>query len=269
MKSISGILLLLFAFGFTGCDMEKEIDLNLPEFQSEIVVEGYLEAGKPYRVNIYESTSYFDRPEPVLIPDAVVIITHNGKADTLRFKPFFDKETEKIYTHSSETVVTGNPGETYSLEVKDARGRRVTGFAQFLPKVTIDSLEWKFNNEGKALIQGLFQDDAATQDAYRYQIHKDSLTHRRRENDRFLNDRLNNGKKIAFGTNYKFFPEDTLFVTLYHIEQPYYEFLNTMDDARDANGNPFAQPSAIKSTVQGGLGVFTTLSYDRKQIILK
>lgn len=268
-KVLFRLFLLLFTTGFSACNMEKEIDLNLPEFKSEIVVEGYLEAGKPYRINVYESTSYFDRPEPILVPDARVIITHNGKADTLTYKPTYDRETEKLYTHFSETVVSGNPGDSYALEVQDTRGRRVTGFARFLPTVKLDTLFWKFNQDGKVLIQGAFQDDAAMENAYRYQIHKDSITHRGRQTDRFLSDRLNNGKKIEFGTNYRFELNDTMFVTLYHIERPYYDYLNSMDDARDANGNPFAQPSALRSTVQGGIGVFTTLTYDRKQIILK
>ncbi|HSI89864.1 MAG TPA: DUF4249 family protein, partial [Adhaeribacter sp.] len=87
--------------------------------------------------------------------------------------------------------------------------------------------------------------------------------------DFFATDRLNNGENIMFGTTYRFTPGDTLFVTLYHLERSYYDFLNTVDDAQDANGNPFAQPSAVKSTVQGGLGVFTTLVYDRRQVVLK
>ena len=269
MKKVLSYIFMLALAGFSACNMEKEIDLNLPEFQSELAVEGYLEDGQPYRVAVYESTSYFDRPEPILVPDATVIITHNGHADTLRYSPFYDKETEKFYTHTSRTKVNGQPGESYALEVFDARGRRLTGFAQFLPKVTIDSVEWKFNSAGKALLNTTFKDEGSTTDAYRYQIHKDSLSVRKRETDRFTTDRLNNGNKMLFGTSYRFEQNDTLLVTLYHIERPYYDFLSTLDDAQNANGNPFAQPSAIKSTVQGGIGVFTTLSYDRKQVILK
>jgi hypothetical protein len=269
MKKVLSYISFLALAGFSACSMEKEIDLNLPEFQSELAVEGYLEDGQPYRVAVYESTSYFDRPEPILVPDATVIITHHGQADTLKYNPYYDKETEKFYTHTSKTKVIGQPGESYALEVFDARGRRLTGFAQFLPKVNIDSIEWKFNSDGKALLNTTFKDEGSTTDAYRFQIHEDTLTFRRRLTDRFTSDRLNNGGKMLFGTSYRFFPNDTLFVTLYHIENPYYNFLSTLDDAQEANGNPFAQPSAIKSTVQGGIGVFTTLTYDRKQVILK
>jgi hypothetical protein len=249
--------------------MEKEIDLNLPEFKSEITLECYLEAGEPYRATVSESTSYFDRPEPVLVPDATVIITHNGKADTLIFQPFFDKLTGKFYTHSSETIVSGNPGESYAIEAFDTRGRKVTGTTSFLPKVQIDTLEYKFDQNNKALLVANFQDDGAAENFYRFQIFKDTLNEEKRQNDIISSDRLRNGNQIQFGTSYRFERNDTLFVNLLHIEKQYYDFLSTMDDAQDANGNPFAQPIAVKSSVQGGVGIFTTLVYDRKRIILK
>ena len=257
-----------FLAAFWGCDMDKEIDLNLPEFESQLVVECYLENGKPYRATITESTSYFGRPEPILVPDATVIITHNGQADTLKFNPSYDLEARKIYTHVSEKLVQGNVGDSYALQVFDSRGRRATGFTQFLPAIPIDSVQLSQNNENKFSLLAQFTDPGAMQNFYRFQIHRDSLSDHKRISDVYSNDRLYNGQKYAFGTSYRLDPQDTVFVTLYHMEPQYYDFISSMDEAQDANGNPFAQPSALKSTVQGGLGVFTTLSYDRKTVIL-
>jgi hypothetical protein len=42
-----------------------------------------------------------------------------------------------------------------------------------------------------------------------------------------------------------------------------------VEDARSANGNPFAQPVTIKSTVTGGFGVFTHLNYQTRELIIK
>jgi hypothetical protein len=269
MQSLSRLLLSAFCFSLAGCNMEKEIDLNLPDFKSEITVECYLEQGKPYRATVSESTSYFDRPEPVLVPDATVIITYNGQPDTLLFQPYFDQKVRKFYTHVSKTVANGETGATYALEVFDTRGRRVTGTTSFLPVVAIDSLEYIFNGNGKALLQINFNDYGGTEDFYRFQIYKDSLSSTKRENDSFFSDRLRNGQKIQIGTSYKFFRNDTLFINLFHLEKPYFTYLSTVNDARDANGNPFAQPSAIKSTLQGGIGVFTTLVVDHRKIVLR
>jgi len=268
MKTALNLCLIVLLATLGSCSLEKEIDLNLPEFQSQIAVECYLEPGKPYRATIMESTSYFDRPEPIIIPDAIVIITHNGQADTLVYKPGFDEETEKFFTHFSETTVAGNPGEEYALEVFDARGRHVTATTRFMPVVKIDSLELRSNSQNKFSLLTKFTDDGSTTDFYRYTVHKDSLSSRKRQSDFETDDRIYNGKKYAFGSSYRFELKDTLFVTLYHIEPQYYDFLNTLDAAQSANGNPFAQPIALKSTVNGGIGVFTALTFDRRRIII-
>ena len=84
-----------------------------------------------------------------------------------------------------------------------------------------------------------------------------------------VDDRLNDGTNFTLGTSYIFDPGDRLFVTLYHFDRPYYLFRQSVNDARNANGNPFSQPSAIKSTVEGGIGVFTILSYERKRLYIR
>lgn len=268
---MKGFLLFFFgllALGLPGCNMEKEIDLDLPEFRSEIAVECYLEAGKPYRATIMESTSYFDRPEPIVIPDAVVIITHNGQTDTLQYRPGYDQDDEKFFTHTSGTIAEGKPGDTYALEVYDSRGRKVTGVTRFMPLVPIDSIELPRNSQNKVALLTKFTDDGSTENFYRYLVHKDSLSSRKRQSDFVSSDRIYNGQKYVFGSSYRYDPKDTLFVTLYHLEPEYYHFLNTLDAAQDANGNPFAQPIALRSTVKGGIGVFTTLTYDRRRVIV-
>ena len=78
-----------------------------------------------------------------------------------------------------------------------------------------------------------------------------------------VEDRLNNGRNFTVGTSYRFFAGDTVTATLYHTDQAFYRFRRSLNDARNANGNPFAQPSAIYSTVQGGIGIFTVLNYNR------
>src|SRR5688572_25297704 len=119
-------LFLLFAGLIAGCELQKDVNLDLPTYKPELVAECYLVPGKPYRMTVFESTPYLDRPEPILVPDATVIISHNGQADTLFYNPFLDPVTNKVYTHSSETIMQGKPGDVFSLSVTDTRGRRLT-----------------------------------------------------------------------------------------------------------------------------------------------
>jgi hypothetical protein len=164
------------------------------------------------------------------------------------------------------------PGDTFRLEVTDTKGRRVTGTATMPTRIPIDSLEYEYNNRPRELREAYvltnFRDPAGVGDYYRLQIHRDSISDDP-EVDYDVEDRLNDGKNFTLGSSYIFDPGDSLLVTLYHMDQAYYLFRQSVEDARNANGNPFSQPSAIKSTVEGGVGIFTVLSYDRKQIIIR
>ncbi|MCR5886827.1 DUF4249 domain-containing protein [Hymenobacter sp. J193] len=151
-------------------------------------------------------------------------------------------------------------------------GRHLTGTATMPARVPIDTVEWKFNDrpedQREAYVLVRFQDPATAGDYYRFQIHRDSISDDP-EVDYTPDDRLNNGQEFTLGTSYEFDPGDTLITTLYHLDKAYADFMQSVDDARGANGNPFAQPAGIRSTVQGGLGVFTVLSYERRTIIIK
>jgi hypothetical protein len=248
--------------------MDKTVEIDLPAHKPQLVVEGYLEPGKPYRLAVQESAGYFDAPTPPLVPDAMVYITHNGRRVELDYKPRMDERTGFIYTHSSSEVMNGKPGDIYGLEVTDSKGRKVTAFTTILPVVPIDTIEWRFNEDDEALLLTSFQDDGSTSNYYRYITTRDSLNSGS-SRDFASSDDLTNGKRVTFGSGYNYDPGDTLIITLYHIEKQYYDFLESAESAKDANGNPFAQPSQIKSSVQGGIGIFTNLAYDRKTVVIE
>ena len=263
------LLLYCLAGSFlVGCNMEKDFEVALPVLTPQLVAECYLEPGEPYRLTLTESTAYLADPEPELVDDALVIITYNGIPDTLHLAPYFDQARQKIYTHVSKTPMTGKPGDVYTLQVTDNKGRQLTGTTTVQDAVPIDTIETNYNQEGKAYLLVKFKDSKAATDFYYFSVHKDSLN----TDDEVAyttDDALNNGELFALGTGYDFSKSDTAIVSLYHLEKPYFDFMNSVQDARNANGNPFAQPAGIRSTVQGGLGVFTALSYNRKVFILK
>jgi hypothetical protein len=263
----SWVGLLLSALLLLGCNLEKDIDINLPPYQSQMVVECYLQAGEPYRLSLVESSGYLELPEIKLITDATVTISANGHTDTLKFAPFLDEATGKYFTHSSNRIMQGQPGNVYTLTISDKQGRVLTGTTTVLPIVKIDTVEFKFNNKKEALITARFKDSAGTKDFYRFVVHKDSLS-RGAEVDYASPDELNNGQPFVFGTGYDFAAGDSVVVTLHHLEEALYDFQESVEDARRSNGNPFAQPGRVKSTVQGGLGVFTSVVFDRKKLVV-
>jgi hypothetical protein len=48
------------------------------------------------------------------------------------------------------------------------------------------------------------------------------------------------------------------------MDKAYYDYVRSIKDSRELNGNPFAQASKVKSNVTGGLGIFAGVSYDAK-----
>ncbi|WP_018478941.1 DUF4249 domain-containing protein [Pontibacter roseus] len=266
LKNLLYTLPLLFLLA--SCDMEQDVSVNLPPHESQLVVECYLEPGEPLRAVVLESVSYFNDPQLPVVPDAEVYLTHNGKTVKLPFSPFQDKHNGKYYTHRISERLKAAPGDVFTLEVKDRKGRRVTGSTTIQDIVPIEAVEWKFNEKEKAYLLTSFQDDPEAENYYRYMTHQDSVNHGS-ERDFVASDALTNGKRVSYGSGYDYEKGDTLIVSLYHIEKQYYDFLGSVSDAKSANGNPFAQPSRIVSSVEGGIGIFTNLAYTRKMVILE
>ncbi|UYZ60970.1 DUF4249 domain-containing protein [Hymenobacter latericus] len=273
LRLLGPTLTLVAAGCLSGCGLQKDVDVELPAPPAQLVAECYLESGQIPQLTITETVPYLSEPSNQLLTDVTVTLTGpTGRIDTLRFGPGQNAGTKKFFTHRGRRRLTIRPGDTYRLDVKDTKGRHLFGTSTMPATVPIDTIEWKFNDrtgeQRKAYVLTKFDDPAATVDFYRLQVH------RRRINDNpavdyLPEDRLLNGQRFVLGTSYEFSPNDTLFVTLFHLERPYYDFLRSIDDAQSANGNPFGQPAKVRSTVEGGIGVFTILNYQRRRIILK
>ena len=254
-------------------DFQKDIAVPVPNYAPELVVECYLEPNVVPSLTVTESVAYLGAVTPTVPLDITVTLTlPDGRQLPLSFQPGKDMLREKYYTHLGTEPLVAHPGDTFRLDVRDTKGRHVTGTATMMADVAIDSLEYKFNDkpgkERKAYVITTFRDPDAQGDYYRFQLHKHDSIYQSPATDRLLDDRLLNGQNIPMGTAYDFAPGDTVTATLYHIDEPYYHFRRSSRDARNANGNPFAQPSAVYNTVQGGIGVFTVLNYTRRRIVL-
>lgn len=267
---LGGLLLTLTTL-LSGCGLQKDVDVELPVEPAQLVVECYLENGRVPEMTVSETVPYLSAPTPTVLSDVTVTLTSpSGSTETLRFLPGQNRSTRKFYTHRGQRALRIQPGDTWQITVVDTKGRRVTGSATMPATVPFQAVEWMFNGQPrpKAMVTVKFQDPPGPGNAYRFQIHRDSVAGDR-ETDYLPDDRQLDGQLVTLGSSYEFEPEDTLIVTLYHLERPYYRFLQSVDDAQSANGNPFGQPAAVQSTVTGGLGVFTILNYQRRTIILR
>ena len=75
--------------------METVVQIEMPPIQKELVIECYLEAGKPYRLMLTETKDYFENLNDCpFVRGATVVISHNGLRDTLTEAPFFNNNCD-------------------------------------------------------------------------------------------------------------------------------------------------------------------------------
>lgn len=258
--------------------LEKEIDLNIPPYESQLVVECYLEPGQPFTLLLTKSAAYFDAfpqndfdfIEGILAEGATVTIRHRGEVYQLANEIYFDPEREKLYNYRSNALVPNDTEQDFTLQITMPDGREITGRTRILPVVPIDSTVVEFSSEVDTLARLLtyLSEDPAKDNYYRRQLHVSSLDSIP-DQDFTTNDDFVDDGKIIFGSGFDFVEGDTVFTTIFHIDRAYYDFLESIFFALDANGNPFGQPAAIRSNVEGdGIGIFTGLSYDRRRLVL-
>lgn len=271
MKFFNWLILLTAISVSMSCERTRIVEVNLPPSQTQTSVECYLEPGQPIKLALAETQDTYQKqtlPED-FYAGAFITITHSGTIDTLTFNLQQDTINSfgKIYNYSSPQIINYNEGEVFSLYIKTSKGKVITGYTSFINKVHIDSIYAPFNNRDKVNLKIDFNDNQATRDYYRITIAHDTIGLQQRAQLLF-SDELFQTSKVSINPSNDFSDEDSLQVLLYHLDKPYYDFVRSVNDAIQANGNPFAVPSQIKSNITGGVGIFQALTYDRKKVAI-
>jgi Domain of unknown function (DUF4249) len=261
-------LAILLAILFS-CSLEREININLPAYGKQLVVEFYLERNQPVKVLVTESDPYFDTLRFPFVKNAIVLLNAVGVGeDTIPFLPAIDIESRKFYNYGRADVIISDTSVEYSLSIRDSIGRELTGKTRFLPLPDVDTIEVRYSPDADSLAGFLvwLNDIPDQTNFYRIIMNVDSLTGSPSVDFTFTDNGLN-GKRFPIGTSYRFERNHKMIIRIYHIEQQYYNYLRSMEAASRANGNPFAQPATILSPMKGdGFGIFTTLN-QRKFLI--
>lgn len=281
LKKYAPLMVAFVGLSLAACNLTKDVEIELPEYDRQPVVECYLEPGKPFRLLLSQSYGFFDPfgldstfLQKTLLQGAVVTISYSGHTDTLANQTSLALDPLKIFNYTGKNTVPATPGIEYTLSIvlPDNRGN-ISGRTTMLPFVPIDSVVVQFSPDRDTLARLLtyVTDDVSTPNFYRRLLNYatlDSLP----QQDFVFSDRTSTGTKIAFGTGYDLLRGDTAFNTIFHISREYYDYLESVQLAVVGNINPFAQPSAIRSNVSGSanpLGIFTCLVYDQKMTVVK
>jgi len=268
------------------CNLSKEVDINLPVYGSQPVVECYLIPGERYQLLLTKSNSFFDpltidNPaaylESLLLKGADVKIIYNNDTIQLQETLTFNPDNGQISNYSTQEIVPDDSNSTFELLVTLADGSTITASTIIPTLVRIDSTKVEYANQNKtrATIFIYHQDDRNTLDFYRRMIHVSSLDSAAQQ-DYATDDKINDTESVAYGTFYeredkKSVVGDTLIFTLIHVTKEYNDFSSSKSNANSANGNPFGQPGQIKSNVSGisnPIGIFTGFKIRRDTLYM-
>jgi hypothetical protein len=263
------ILVLLLAF-LASC--RKDVELELPEYQDKVVVEGMIEPGSPAIVLLSYGVPYFgdfdySTPEKSFIKGAKVVVSDGTLTDTLLE---LDPRTGYFYIG---TRILGKTGGTYSLKVM-VDGKTFDTQTTIMQPPKLDSVYFKKDHDSLGFMWQKFNEPAGIGDCYRWFA-------KRMTRDQFyaapfnsvFNDKFIDGKKFDFGYNRGAQPNalqqnredpergyfkmgDTVIVKFCRIGQREYDFWHSYYQNRASNANPFSAPVNVKSMFENYKEVF-------------
>lgn len=278
MRNIIIGLLGLGILSFSACNLEQEIELDIPASEQVVVVECYLEPGQPYTLLLTRSANYFD-PFPtdqvafienLLETGASAQIIYKGDVIELEEGFFFNPLSQKFFNYGSAELVPEDFDNDFELEITTADGKKVTAITRITPPVLIDSVVVQVDNDTTAQALLYWPDNIDVANYYRVLLHensRDSIP----DLDITINDEVVESESIVIGTGPFYEVGDTLYTTLLHISEEYFNFAVSFQNAIASNGNPFGQPGGIISNVdgEGFIGIFTGFVYDYEETIIE
>ncbi len=260
LRTVRFIGILFCLCSLLGCNFQSNVEVELPPYTNKLAVEGYVEPGKPIRVLVTETKSFFD---PIGIPeikDATVIISENGKPDTLKYG--YTSANDKIWNYYTDKIADTTSGNTYTIKVLDIKGRVITA-TDILPKQPqIISYTYDYRSDSNISMKIILA-PTTEPSYYRVLYHNDSIIGDPVQSYLFEDfSRINpNTGNIEITTPYRWRKGEVCIVRVFRLSKAYYNFLNSVEQAKSINGNPFVQPTQVISNVNNGFGIFAAISY--------
>lgn len=252
------------------CDMQQVIEFDMEEPELRLVVEAYVEPGDHYKVLVSRTISY-DNPEEIGLESGAEVEVYNGQEWLqLPEQIVVDTAYEEVYNYTDTSRVWPElpPGEAYRLRVKVGENL-IEGEARLLNPIEIEQIATKMEagkDSSMALVVQI-NDPANETNYYWYTVHGLDVNAAPTYQGLFTDEKAQNGKlELVSEFRKKFVEFDEFTVSVFHLEPAYYEFLNSIEMATMANYNPYQEPATIKSTLSGGIGVFTALTVTRQVV---
>jgi hypothetical protein len=280
MRHLRFFLSITLLFALSGC--EKNVTVDIPKADEQLVVEGYIENGQPALLVLSRTLPFFgsinvSNVVQNTVQGARVIVSDGLTIDTLQQFPGLG-----VYYSS----LLGETGKTYTLRV-EAEGKVLTASTRIPGAVTLDSTWWKVDGERDSLgfVWARMSEPDTLGNCYRWfaqRINRYTFGEdagRQKDSifiaplgsvfeDKFINGRtfdfsfprgiVTNSEKEDDQNEERFFFKrgDTVVVKFTAIDRDHFEFWRTAETQIQNNGNPFGSPAPITSNISGGLGIW-------------
>ena len=288
----------LLIMGLISCS--KEVKIDIPGFDEQIVIDGSIETGTPAIIFLSNSKDIY-APTDInsylsgFISGATVTVSNGTITDTLTeictdnlpagfesiAAAFFGLPIEQLVNlHLCAYVSTGLVGEvgkTYSLKVL-YNDKIYTSSTKIENPTALDNLFWReqVNLPGYGFSWAKITDSPIMGDAYRWEVKNLGDLFYSKPFQPFTDDRFYNGKTFEFSVEnpmsfkdqtienqYKGYYKlgDTIVVKFSKLGKKEYQFFEKKYNQIYSGGNPFATPTNIPTNIEGGaLGIWAGFS---------
>ncbi len=170
------IVFSFFPLAFIGC--QQEIEVDLPDYETKLVVEGSIESGKPAMVILSKSIPYFSNIDlnyllnNVFIRDAEVYVTSSdGEMERLTFQYCADSPVMFAYCGNN---IRGKENTSYTLTI-NYDGQTYTATTTIpktfdLEKLWFSTISEFFNADTMRTIRIQMTDNPAEENYYTFQL---------------------------------------------------------------------------------------------------
>jgi hypothetical protein len=274
-------LIFLIVVVFSSC--EKNIDFDLNETTTAVVVDAEIENGKPPIIVLSNSISYYSQLNiqtlnDIYIHNASVFVsngtlTHQLKEYAVNLLPGLNTYFYSIDSASLSTAFVGELNTNYSLKVL-IEGKEYTAETQ-IPALSVipDSLYFEVapNNPdtNARVLYAIISDPTGLGNYFRYYTQRNDEPFLPGQNSVYTDEIIDGttyNPKIEPGIDFNnpppggenfFHRGDTVTLKYCNINKATYTFWNTWEFAYRSIGNPFAQPNRVIGNISNGaLGAF-------------
>ncbi len=278
-------ILFLVIVGGLCVSCETAIDLDLPEYESKLVIEGTIENGEPAIVCLSKSNSYYSEIDfetlmnSIFISDAEVFVSSSdGEQEQLTYEYCADSP---YYFAFVGHQLLGKENTTYTLTV-NYNNQTYTAETTIPHTFDIDSAWFSapselINADTMRTIQIILTDNAAENNYYSFKVKVACPRFTDRLwvstlplvfNDKTFNGLTFNYELERYGTStlfssalseeeqrdqnrITFRPGDTVYIKNSQIDYNTYRFMMTGGSEAVNGSNPFTSPAPVESNIEG------------------